>query len=418
MAALAAMLGDSLVGQGGATQSTAAALEGKGAVALYFSAHWCPPCRGFTPKLAEWYKKDLKDKGLEVVFVSSDRDQESFKEYFGEQPWLALPFEDRARKDSLSKKFKVQGIPSLVIVDSEGKTITKDGRSAISEDPTGAEFPWKPAPLSQLLAKAKIVDNDGGSVTVQQTMSGKKALALYFSAHWCPPCRGFTPQLAEWYKKDLKDKGLEVVFVSSDRDQESFKEYFGEQPWLALDFADRELKDKLSSALKVQGIPSLVILDSDLNVVTDDGRAAVSGDPEGNELPWHPKPVRNFKNGPGDINETPTLVVMCEEASKDDQAAIQQALEPIAARYIEEAKRSGDDSELCFIMGTESGELVDKVRGLVGLSAEKGTRMILIDIPDNGGYYVAEAGAQVITSSVEEFLASYKAGTLERKQLG
>merc|ERR1711924_115969 len=75
---------------------TAAALKEKKAIALYFSGHWCPPCKGFTPKLAEWYESNLKAKGLEVVFVSSDRDESSFKEYFGEMPWLALPYSERA----------------------------------------------------------------------------------------------------------------------------------------------------------------------------------------------------------------------------------------------------------------------------------------------------------------------------------
>lgn len=65
---------------------------------LYFSAHWCPPCRGFTPKLAEWYnnfKKGPNGSKLEIVFVSSDRDESSFDEYYGEMPWLALPFPQR-----------------------------------------------------------------------------------------------------------------------------------------------------------------------------------------------------------------------------------------------------------------------------------------------------------------------------------
>merc|ERR1719157_276657 len=101
-----ALFGDKLLGKNGEVP-TAEALAGKAGVALYFSAHWCPPCRGFTPKLAEWYSTSLKAKGLEVVFVSSDRD----KEYFGEMPWLALPYSDRECKASLSKKFKVQGIP-------------------------------------------------------------------------------------------------------------------------------------------------------------------------------------------------------------------------------------------------------------------------------------------------------------------
>jgi len=55
-----------------------------------------------------------------------------------------------------------------------------------------------------------------------------KLVAIYFSAHWCPPCRAFTPQLAHVYKA-LQEKGkpFEIIFVSSDQDQEAFNEYFG-----------------------------------------------------------------------------------------------------------------------------------------------------------------------------------------------
>merc|ERR1719217_1360631 len=307
------LLGTALLGKDGNVNTTEA-LAGKKAVALYFSAHWCPPCRGFTPQLAEWYKKDLAAKGLEVVFVSSDRDESSFKEYFGEQPWLALPFEKREKKAELSKKYKVQGIPSLVIIDAEGRTITKDGRAAVSKDPTGLEFPWRPVPPKELLMAAKLINGKGDTVTLSDAMKGKKALALYFSAHWCPPCRGFTPKFAEWYKKDMSAKGLEVVFVSSDRDEASFKEYFAEQPWLALDFADRSMKEKLSAAFGVSGIPSVVILDENLKTITTDGRSALSADQTGEEMPWYPKPVNNLSRGPGDINDVPTLLLSVKRA--------------------------------------------------------------------------------------------------------
>ena len=105
-------------------------------VALYFSAHWCPPCRGFTPQLAKWYSAGLKDK-LEVVFVSSDRDQGAFDGYFGEQPWLALPFADRKAKAALSKKFKVGGIPTFP---AQGCACASHGCDADAGRPAGARF--------------------------------------------------------------------------------------------------------------------------------------------------------------------------------------------------------------------------------------------------------------------------------------
>jgi nucleoredoxin len=116
-----------LLAQGGAT-TPVSALADKQVVGLYFSAHWCPPCRGFTPKLAEVYTA-IKGTGksLEIVFVSSDRDDVAFDSYHKEMPWLALPFAERALKQTLSKRFKVSGIPSLVLVDgATGQVLSKD----------------------------------------------------------------------------------------------------------------------------------------------------------------------------------------------------------------------------------------------------------------------------------------------------
>jgi thiol-disulfide isomerase/thioredoxin len=124
-----------LLAQGGAT-TPVSALADTQVVGLYFSAHWCPPCRGFTPKLAEAYTA-IKGTGksLEIVFVSSDRDEVAFDSYHKDMPWLALPFAERALKQTLSKRFKVSGIPSLVLLDgATGQVISKDGRSVIMSE--------------------------------------------------------------------------------------------------------------------------------------------------------------------------------------------------------------------------------------------------------------------------------------------
>merc|ERR1719335_881205 len=198
--------------------------------------------------------------------------------------------------------------------------MTKDGRAALSSDPKGDDMPWKDKTLKEILAGCKIIDKNGD---VGLAALEDKVYAFYFSGHWCPPCRGFTPKLAEWYTKSLKAKGLEVVFVSSDRDEAAFNEYYAEQPWLALDWADRKRKEQLSNLFGVQGIPSLVIIDKDGSTITKNGRAALSGDPEGAEFPWYPKPVANLKGGPGDLNEVPTVVAFCETS----EPAVQQSVE-------------------------------------------------------------------------------------------
>lgn len=121
--------------------------SGKGkVVGLYFSAHWCPPCRGFTPTLGEFYVKMKVSHPdiFEVVFVSSDRDEGQWASYFAEMPWLALPFNDRGRKDTIASKFGISGIPTLVLLDAEtGATINANARMDVVQNPDGKGFPWK-----------------------------------------------------------------------------------------------------------------------------------------------------------------------------------------------------------------------------------------------------------------------------------
>ena len=122
---------------------------------------------------------------MEIIFVSSDRDADGFKSYFGEQPWLALPFEARDIKAKLSKKYKVSGIPSLVILDgATGETITLDGRTAVSEDPTGKEFPWRPPTFWDALGTEFLSGMEGDTIEVDELKSSAKYIGLYFSAHW------------------------------------------------------------------------------------------------------------------------------------------------------------------------------------------------------------------------------------------
>lgn len=116
-------------------------LAGK-TIGIYFSAEWCPPCRGFTPSLVKFHEKNKKD--FEVVFVSSDKNPTAQMGYMKKYKmnWHTLPHRSDAA-NALAKKFGVRGIPALIIVSSDGKTITKNGRGDVSGKPGKAIAEWK-----------------------------------------------------------------------------------------------------------------------------------------------------------------------------------------------------------------------------------------------------------------------------------
>jgi nucleoredoxin len=92
---------------------------------LYFSAHWCGPCRKFTPKLVDYYNKIRGEHPeFEIIFVSSDKSADAMATYMREagMPWTAIEFSKLPNVPTL-KKYAGDGIPDLVIVDATGKVL-------------------------------------------------------------------------------------------------------------------------------------------------------------------------------------------------------------------------------------------------------------------------------------------------------
>lgn len=114
----------------------------KDLILFYFSAHWCPPCRQFTPMLKDFYEEV---DNVEIVFVSSDRSNEDMLSYMKEShgDWLATEHGSSLTND-LKQKFGIQGIPTLVVVKPDGTLVTKDGRAHVcSKQPKQAVEGWK-----------------------------------------------------------------------------------------------------------------------------------------------------------------------------------------------------------------------------------------------------------------------------------
>ncbi len=102
-----------------------AEFEKKKLIALYMSAHWCAPCRQFTPKLVGFYNKvAAAHPEFEVLFVSNDKTAGAMEGYMrdDQMPWPALNYDKVAGNAALLKYFG-GSIPCLVVVDETGKVI-------------------------------------------------------------------------------------------------------------------------------------------------------------------------------------------------------------------------------------------------------------------------------------------------------
>ncbi|KAJ3290662.1 hypothetical protein HDU79_003075 [Rhizoclosmatium sp. JEL0117] len=170
------LLGEVLHSKNNAEIATATlGTNGKQFVALYFTASWCPPCRRFTPDLIKYYKLAHIQEKLDIVVVSSDREEVAHDGYFAKMPWLSLPYVDRDRKKSLSEKYGVKFIPTLILLDAfKGEVLIRDFKSVVEKDLQGHHFPYPEKSIRSVLAQAT-------TVAPHESFKGKY-LAIYFDA--------------------------------------------------------------------------------------------------------------------------------------------------------------------------------------------------------------------------------------------
>lgn len=86
-------------------------------VLLNFFATWCPPCRAEMPDLESSYK-ELKDKGLEIIAVDLQEDQNTVSGYVKS---LGLSFTillDRGA--DVFGQYHVTGLPTSYFIDRDG----------------------------------------------------------------------------------------------------------------------------------------------------------------------------------------------------------------------------------------------------------------------------------------------------------
>lgn len=94
----------------------------KGKILLIdFWASWCGPCRAAVPKVKKIYAQ-YKDKGFDIVGISIDDSKKAWIKAMDEEqmPWQQWLSPD---KNQTMKKFLFSGIPTLYLVDKEGKII-------------------------------------------------------------------------------------------------------------------------------------------------------------------------------------------------------------------------------------------------------------------------------------------------------
>lgn len=97
-------------------------------VIIDFWASWCGPCRMENPNVVRIYN-EYKNKGLEIIGVSLDRDASAWKQAIRQDNLSWVHISDvKGWQCAAAKEYGINSIPQMFILDKEGKIIAKNLR--------------------------------------------------------------------------------------------------------------------------------------------------------------------------------------------------------------------------------------------------------------------------------------------------
>ena len=113
-------------------------------VGIYFASPGCPACTAFNPVLTGAYAQ-LKEEGrsFEIVLVAFGVTDSAMLAYMAESGmvWLALSPQS-AEANALAQRYDIRWVPTLVIIDGAGNTVSKNGREEVTQRGAAAFDLW------------------------------------------------------------------------------------------------------------------------------------------------------------------------------------------------------------------------------------------------------------------------------------
>lgn len=393
-------------------------LANKGLI-LYIAASYCSRCQSFLKKLHLFYQLNNKVKEeFEIIFCSMDRNEDDYTSHIElMQPWWALPY----AIDTLPKlvsTLKVEGnLPHLVVINKDGKIITKEGVEALEEDPTGNFFPWRPNRIVDMLPNNYVSFVDSQTFDIFETEDlDEKYILLYFASHSDALSQEFTPWLMKAYnilKKKRQD--FELIFVSGDESEASYETFMCETSFCALPYHDSDARESLETRLEITSYPTLVMLGprpedendnfGDRPIINSEVRAVIENGDYISDFPFYPKPWGDLSKTTDDINTHKCLIVFHEGGDDEQQMDVEYAVRDAAEEY------RSDELVKFYWACDEDAPLCANIRNACNLGPVGDTpTMVFLDILDDGKYYVSNE-KDITEDSILDFLGNYKLHT-------